>query len=120
MAGPLDTGQQIMTYLFVQFLPITIFILCHLTYPTKSLAMTIHKMALWRLQGKPCVIQRKRVKKYKKPVGELQNKAKGQTLQTYLFLAIFAAFKVGCRIEVFLRRFLGPPIWDPTYLALQS
>ena len=80
MAGPLDTGQQIMTYLFVQFLPIIIFILCHLVYPTKSLAMTIHKMALWRLQGKPCVIQRKRVKKYKKPVGELQNKAKSQML----------------------------------------
>jgi hypothetical protein len=30
------------------------------------------------------------------------------------------AFKVGCCIEVFLRHFLGPPIWDPTYLALQS
>jgi hypothetical protein len=41
-------------------------------------------------------------------------------LQTYLFPAIFAAFKVGCRIEVFLQCFLGPPIWDPTYLALQS
>ncbi len=61
-------------------LPIIIFILCHLAYPPKSLAMTIHKMAPWHLQGKPCVIQRKRVKKYKKPVGELQNKAKGQTL----------------------------------------
>ncbi len=66
------------------------------------------------------IIWRKRVKKYKKPVGELQNKAKSQTLHTYLFLAIFAAFKVGCHVEVFLRRFLGPPIWDPTYLALQS
>jgi hypothetical protein len=111
---------KIMTYLFVQFLPKIIFILCHLAYPTKSLAMTIHKTAPWCLRGKPCVIQRKRVKKYKKPVGELQNKAKSQMLLTYLFPAIFATFKVGCCIEIFLQRFLGPPIWDPTYLALQS
>jgi hypothetical protein len=41
-------------------------------------------------------------------------------LRTYIFLAIFAAFKVGCQVEVFLWRFLGPPIWDSTYLALQS
>ena len=32
MAGPLDTGQQIMTFFFVQFLPIIVFILYHLTY----------------------------------------------------------------------------------------
>jgi hypothetical protein len=41
-------------------------------------------------------------------------------LRTYLFPAAFAAFKVGCCIESFLQRFLGPPIWDPTCLALQS
>jgi hypothetical protein len=41
-------------------------------------------------------------------------------LQIYLFPAAFAAFKVGCRVESFLRRFLGPLIWDPTCLALQS
>ncbi len=62
MAGPLDTGQQIMIYLFVQFLPIIIFVLCHLAYPTKSLATTIHKMAPWRLRGKPHVIRSKRAK----------------------------------------------------------
>jgi hypothetical protein len=38
----------------------------------------------------------------------------------YLFPAAFAAFKVGCCIESFIRRFFGPPIWDPTCLALQS
>ncbi len=80
MAEPLYTGQQIMTYLFVQFLPIIIFILCHLAYLTKSLAMTISKMAPWCLRGNSCVVQCKRVKKYKKPVRELQNKAKSQTL----------------------------------------
>ncbi len=28
----------------------TIYVLCHLAYPTKNLAMTIHKMAPWRLK----------------------------------------------------------------------
>ncbi len=98
----------------------TIYVLCHLAYPTKTLATMIHKMALWHLKGKPCVIQHKRVKRYKKPIRELQDKATNQTLLTYLFPAAFAAFKVGCCIESFLRRFLGPPICDPTCLALQS
>jgi hypothetical protein len=59
MAGPLNTGQQIMTYLFIQLLPMTIYVLCHLAYPTKNLAMTIHKMAPWCLKEKPHVVQRK-------------------------------------------------------------
>jgi hypothetical protein len=50
----------------------------------------------------------------------VQDKAKNQTLQTYLFPAAFAAFKVGCHVESFIRRFLGPPIWDPNYLSHQS
>ncbi len=97
----------------------TIYVLCHLAYPTKNLATTIHKMAPWRLKGKPCIFQRKRVKRYKKPIRELQDKAKNQMLQTYLFPAAFATFKVGCHFESFLQCFLGPPIWDLTCLALQ-
>jgi hypothetical protein len=110
----------IMTYLFIQLLPMTIYVLCHLAYPTKNLATMIHKMAPWRLKGKPPVVQRKRVKRYKKLIRELQDKAKNQTLQTYLFPAAFAAFMVSCCVEFFLRCFLGPPIWDLTCLALQS
>jgi hypothetical protein len=45
MAGPLNTGQQIMTDLFIQLLPVTIYVLCHLAYPTKNLVMMIHKTA---------------------------------------------------------------------------
>jgi hypothetical protein len=41
-------------------------------------------------------------------------------LQAYLLLAAFAAFKVGCCVESFIRRFSGPPIRDPTCLAHQS
>ncbi len=109
-----------MTYLFIQLLPMTIYVLCHLAYPTKNLATTIHKTAPWHLKGKPHVIQHKRVKRYKKPIRELQDKAKNQMLQTYLFPAAFAALKVGCCVESFLQCFSGPPIWDPTCLALQS
>jgi hypothetical protein len=110
-----------MTYLdLFQILPSIILMLCHLAYPTKNLVTTIQRMTPWCLKGKPCVAQCKRVKRYKKPVRELQNKDKDHMLRTYLFQAAFAAFKVGCWVESFIGRFSGPPIWDPNYLALQS
>jgi hypothetical protein len=76
MAGPSNTGQQIMTYLFIKLLPMTIYVLCPLTHPTKNLATGIHKMAPWHLKGKTHIVQRKRVKRYTKPIRELQDKAK--------------------------------------------
>ncbi len=91
-----------MTYLFIQLLPRTIYVLCHLAYPTKNLATTIPKTTPWHLKGKPRFVQRKRVKRYKKLIKELQDKAKNQTLLTYLFSAAFATFKVGCCVESFL------------------
>ncbi len=110
-----------MTYLFLlQILPSIILTLYHLAYPTNNLAMTIQRTAPWGLKEKPCVVQRRRVKRYKKLVRKLQNKIKDHTLRTYLFPAAFAAFKVGCCVESFIRRSSGPPTWDPNYLALQS
>ena len=41
-------------------------------------------------------------------------------MRAYLFPALFNAFKVGCRLEVFLRRFTGPPTWVHSHLAFQS
>jgi hypothetical protein len=38
-------------------------------------------------------------------------------MQTYLFLALFIAFKVGCQVEAFLQCYSGPP-YSP--LAFQS
>jgi hypothetical protein len=124
-AGPLDTEQDISTclfYLFLNFLQTFIAILFHLAYPTKPLAKAIIKSAPWRLRGKPRAICRTRIKKYKIPVRDNQAKDKtsGATIQTYLFPALFATYKVGCRIEVFLRRFSGPPTWDHSHLAFQS
>ena len=112
-AGPLDTGQEIFTYLFLNILPFFILILLHLAYPTKTLATTIAKTAPWRLRGKPRATRRTRIKRYKIPVRDNQDKtSRAKSIRTYLFPALFAAFKVGCCIEAFLRRFSGPPTRD--------
>jgi hypothetical protein len=106
-AGPLDTGQDnISTYLFflfLNFLPTFITILFHLAYPTKTLAKAIVKMAPWHIRGKPRAIRRTRIKRYKIPVRDNQVKtSRAKSIRTYLFPALFAAYKVGCHIEVFL------------------
>ncbi len=121
-AGPLDTGQKILTYLFLNFLPTFIIILLHLAYPTKTLATAIVKSAPWRLRGNPRAIRRTRVKRYKIPVRKHRDKnqksgTNGATMQTYLFPALFTAFRVDCRVEAFLRRFSGPPTWVHSHLA---
>jgi hypothetical protein len=123
--GPLDTGQDISTYLFylfLNFLPTFIMIFFHRAYPTKTLAKAIVKLALWPLRGKPRAIRRTRIKRYKIPARDHQakNKTSGATIRTYLFPALFAAYKVGCRGEFFLRHFSGPPTWDHSHLAFQS
>ncbi len=109
-----------MTYLFLLLLPTTIYVLCFLAYSTKNLIATIQRMAHWHLEGKPCVNRRKRVKRYKTPIKRMQDRAESQMLQAYLLPAAFAAFKVDCCVEYFIRRFSGPPIRDPTCLAHQS
>ncbi len=109
-----------MSYLFLLLLPTTIYVLCLFAYPTKNLIATIQKTSHWRLEGKPHANQRKRVKRYKTPIKRMQDRAESQMLQAYLLLAAFAAFKVGCRVESFIRGFSGPPIRDPTCLAHQS
>jgi hypothetical protein len=106
-----------MTYLFLLLLPTTIYVLCLLAYPTKNLIAMIQRTAHWRLEGKPCVNQRKRVKRYKTPIKNMQDRAESKMLQTYLLLAAFAAFRVVCCIESFVQCFTGPPIRDPTCLA---
>jgi hypothetical protein len=50
----------------------------------------------------------------------MQDRAESQMLRAYLLPAAFAAFKVGCRVESFIRCFSGPPIRDLTCLAHQS
>jgi hypothetical protein len=90
--------------------------------PYQDLGNGIIKSAPWRLRGKPRTICRTRIKRYKIPVRDNQakNKTSGATIRTYLFPALFAAYKVGCRVEIFLRPFSGPPTWDPSHLVFQS
>jgi hypothetical protein len=78
-----------MTHIFIQLLPMTIYVLSHRAYPTKNLATTIHKTAPWRLKGKPCVVQHKRVKRYKNPIRELQDKAKKSNASNLSFPGCF-------------------------------
>jgi hypothetical protein len=118
-AGPLDTGQ-FLTYLYILLLPVIILNLIYLAYPTKIVAKVITKLAPLHLRGRPCAIRRTRVKRYKIPEQKLQNKSEkpsGATMQTYLFPALFTAFKVGCRVKAFFRQYSGPPY---SYLAFQS
>jgi hypothetical protein len=57
MAGPNDTGQQIMTHLFLHLLQIIIFNLTLIAIPRKqalihTLVVTVQKKAAWRLKGR--------------------------------------------------------------------
>ena len=117
----MDTGK-ILTYLYVILLPVIIFNLIYLSYPTKIVAKVNTKSAPWHLWGKPCAIRRTRVKRYKIPVRKHQDKNEnsgtcGATIRTYLFPALFTAFMVGCQMEAFLRHYSNPPY---SHLAFQS
>ncbi len=117
MAGPsLDTGQQIMTYLFLTFLPIFILSLLYCAIPAnptsrRYLMVAILRGTPWRLRGTkgaPHQSHRKCQKQYKKPISHCTTETilvTTRLLQTYLVPTAITLFKVGCRVEGFLRRF---------------
>ncbi len=130
MAGPIDTGQNVITYLLLQLIPIVPHHLIYLALPKDSksfhiLAKTIAETSTWRLRGHPRDARPKKFKCFKKLKKKLVSTAahhmtitKG--LPSYLVPALFAAFKVGCCIEIELRRFLRPIQRAPRFLALES
>ncbi len=132
MAGPMDTGQEIATYLLLHLIPIMIYQLVFLAIPKdpmllRILANTLVKTAAWRLWGHPHGARPKKTKCFKKPKKklisedqEIQDTTIKNKLPTYLVPALFAALKVGCCIEAKLRRFLRPLKRAPRFLALQS
>jgi hypothetical protein len=130
MAGPLDTGQQIATYLLLHIIPLLLHHLGYLALPKDSksfhiLAKTIAETSAWQLRGHPRNACPKTFKCFKKLKKKLVSKAAHaktitQKLPSYLVLALFAAFKVGCRVEFKLRRFLRPIQRVPRFLTLQS
>jgi hypothetical protein len=100
MAGPIDTGQQIATYLLLHLLPIIVY---HLTFHVipedltllDILAKTITKTIAWHLRGRPQGVRFKRVKDFKKPKmnpssedQEIQDTAIKNKLPTYLVPAL--------------------------------
>ena len=128
MAGPMNTGQNIATYLLLQLIPIVLHHLVHLVLPKDPmsfsiLAKTITKTSAWRLRGHPRDACPKRFNCFKKPKMKMvskaiQHKTIMKKLPSYLAPALFAAFKVGCRVESKLRRFLCPIQSAPQFLAL--
>ena len=85
------------------------------------------KTAAWRLRGHPCGARPKKIKCFKKPRKklisenqEIQDKTIKQKLPTYLVPALFAALKVGCRIEARFRHFLRHLQRIPTILQSNS
>ncbi len=113
MAGPLDTGQQIATYLLLPIIPLLLYHLVYLVLPEdpmsfRLLEKTIAQTSAWRLRGHPHDARPKRFKCFKKPKKkivreEIQDKTIKHTitkkLPSYLMPAFFAAFKVGCCVE---------------------
>ncbi len=127
MAGPLDTGQEFATYLLFLLIPIMIYQLVFLAIPEdpmllRILAKTLVKMTAWRLRGHPLVVPPKNTKCFKKPRKKLKDQEIQDTtikkLPSYLVPAFFAAIKVGCRIEAYLRKFMRPLQRAPRFLAL--
>ena len=134
MAGPLDTGQQILTYLLLHVIPLLLHQLVYLVLPYDPMSFhllekTIAQTSAWRLRGHPHDARPKRLKCFKKPKKkmvseEIQDKTIKHSftkkLPTYLMPAFFTAFKVGCCVKNKVRHFLRPLQRAPRLLALQS
>jgi len=134
MAGPLDTGQQIPTYLLLHVITLLLHQLVYLVLPEDSMSFcllekTIAQTSAWRLRRHPHDARPKRFKCFKKPKKkmvskEIQDKILKhlftKKLPTYLMLAFFAAFKVGCCVEDKLRHFLRPLQRTLRFLAFQG
>jgi hypothetical protein len=104
MAGPLDTGQQIATYLLFNTIPLLIYHLAFLILPEDPMLFRfLTKTSTWHFRGHPRGARPKRIKCLKKPkkklISDMQDKTITQKLPTYLVPALFAAFKAGCFVE---------------------
>jgi hypothetical protein len=74
MSEPINTGQDIITYLFIQALPFVIGNLLFLAVLSNLVITTITRSAAWHLWGHAPSFRCKKVKRYKKPVRAIQDK----------------------------------------------
>jgi hypothetical protein len=81
MARPLNTGQDIATYLLLHLIPIVLHHLIHLVLPKDPMSFriflvkTIAETSAWRLRGHPRNARPKRFKCFKKPKMKMVSKA---------------------------------------------
>ena len=80
MAGPLDTGQQISTYLLLHVIPLLLHQLVYLVLPEDSMSFrllekTIAQTSAWQLRGHPHDAHPKRIKCFKKPKKKMISEA---------------------------------------------
>ena len=132
MAEPLDTGQEIATYLLFNIIPLLIYHLVYLVLREDPmslcfLAKTIAQTSTWQLRGHPRDAHPKKIKCFKKPKKKMISEAiQDMTIKqklpvaSYLVPAFFTAFKVGCHVENKLRHFLCPFLQASRFLALQG
>ncbi len=128
----MDTGQAIATHLLLHIIPLLIYHLVYLVLPEdpmsfRFLAKTIAQTSAWRLQGHPQYAHPKKIKCFKKQKKKMISEAiQDMTIKqkllvaSYLEPAFSTAFKVGCRVENKLRRFLCPFPRASRFLALQG
>ena len=127
MAGTqeLDTGK-FLTYLFVFILPFIIHSSFHQVTHRDPIELKILQKAI--IRGQPWVLRgtrrswpRKKVKRYKTPSVSMVREGVKTTnkLRTHLLPLAMAAFRVGCRVESFLRWSgrLGRPLTRFTAMA---
>ena len=91
----------------------------------RILAKTTVKTTAWHLRGHPHGSRPKKIKEFKKKKliskdQEIQDTTIKKKLPTYLVPELFAALKVGCRIENKLRHFIRPFKRVPWFLVLQN
>ena len=111
MAGTqeLDTGQ-FLPHLFILYLPQLIGLLVQATPKDEYTLRNFRASSSWLLWGTHQTVPRKKIKRDKKPKVRMKFEGSKTTkqLRTYLIPVAVATFRVGCRVERFLRR-LGCP-----------
>jgi hypothetical protein len=107
MAGQdIDTGQFI-TYLSFFALPHLIATLVRQAVPNDhAFFKAVLQRQAWNPQERHRLVPQKKVKRYKKPVSIVPEGDKGANkFRTYLFLLAMTSFRVGCHVELLVRRF---------------
>jgi len=130
MAGLLDTGQEIATYLLFHIIPILIYHIIYLVLPEdpmsfRILAKTIAKTSAWRLRGHPCNARPKQIKCFKKLkkkwlAKQFKTKQSSKSSPLTLCRHYLQPSRLVVASKKKIRHFLRPIHRAPRFLALQG